>query len=124
MNTRSDQEMFDLFYETFIIRAKPQCRGDGGCSYKPTNSDQVGCAVGVALAPEDQIKWQDDLGGDFIDRIASDHPEEYEKYFDQTQVKFLVGLQRLHDEALEAGVEHADLAAREFAERHNLEVPE
>ena len=123
IDTRSNQAMLDLFHQTFMVDKRPRCHQDGGCGYAPKLAGQVGCAIGVALDPEDRPEW-DRCGA--IGDIQTEHAEMFGKYFDQDQAEFLRGLQHLHDNALASGPDSDDLrdALSDLAAEHGLNDPQ
>lgn len=89
------QEILNKVYKHFIVYKNPRCVKHpemlhSACVYKGT-----GCAVGCLLDYEDRSKWDDIFGSLGPSSIFK---EEYNKYFANNLINFLMDLQVAHDQ--------------------------
>ena len=127
---KSEQDVFNRFWQYFIVEQHPQAvidtDGFPHCVYR--TPDGNGCGIGCLVDDKTAEKWDRESPNVSYVGIARKFPEDHKKYFsDSIKIEFLQALQSLHDRE-DRNWYNEDIfrqdVAEDFARQHNLMVPE
>ena len=118
MTQLTNQEIFDK--ALFGIRAQNYAPSgtSGSCQYRGQNGTK--CAIGHCIDDKTAYKW-DNSRGTSIGSVSYSDPVSFKKYFAESDLEFLGGLQVIHDTVTGKTGGHAfENDMYKFAKKHDL----
>lgn len=112
----SKQNLFNMMWRGLKGQGWEQSNeSHGGCMYRGRDGNK--CAIGHCISDSVANTW-DDSGQSSISDIL------WDEGVSASRIQFLHSAQRAHDKALSRTPASMELAFRQFAEDHNLSIPE
>jgi hypothetical protein len=117
----TNQELFNINWQWFVVEGHAQSSGSGKCLYRGPNGTK--CAIGCALPDE---LWDEAINSDAYSSLMTQ--EAIRDFFSDVDVEVAVGLQAAHDTwSPDIGdgpfTEYMEEELRRLAAAYSLEVP-